>query len=196
MKKKFSITIDPEMIGKLSPEVVKTGVERRARVASKIHHRQCITMVMLLISVLVSVGLFAFASPESVEPPVEYVYVNITEAGPWYLALDEIELVEQVVQTVANGEQALVKQAVAQAIRNGCEKESISVCELISKYKYPCDEKITVVESTKDAVNRILLGYTAVDTPLLFCYNPKYQDGNWHETLNFVCEVGNIRFFN
>ena len=67
--------------------------------------------------------------------------------------------------------------------------------EVRIEYKYSgWNENPT--ESVKEAVAAVFdRGETVVDDPILYFYAPKYTESRWHESQDFVIEVGGHRFF-
>ena len=85
--------------------------------------------------------------------------------------------------------------AVAECILNACLKDGLQPSEVRTKYKYSGwnDEPS---ESVKKAVSAVFDdGYKITDEFILYFYAPKYTTSKWHESQDFVMEIGGHRFF-
>lgn len=124
------------------------------------------------------------ATPEPTPEPARYV-----------LTADERELVERVVMAEAGGESFEGQVLVAQCILNACEKDGERPPEVVVAYKY-AKGRPTPTQSVRDAVTAVFdAGETSVTAPILYFYNPNKTTSRWHESQEFIVEVGGHRFF-
>lgn len=201
---KTSIRIDADRYAEMTPEAVKASVvrtARRAQMQAKPRRRRAIAVSALFtLTVLMSVVLGSFAfqgDSKPVETPeMETLVIYANGQGPWELSDDDLAVVYAAVMGSARGEDELVMQAVAQAIRNTCEDEGKSVSEVVEQRHYPLWEG-EVSDTAKDAVSKMTEnGRSAVDARIHYWYNPVIQDGEWFEsTRHYICTIGGVRFF-
>lgn len=201
---KTSIRIDADRYEAMTPEAVKASVVRtakRAQMQAKPRRRRAIAIGSLFtLTVLMSVVLGSFAFPkesEPEEPPkMETLVIYANGQGPWDISDDDLAVVYAAVMGSARGEDELVMQAVAQAIRNTSDDEKKSVSEVIEQRHYPLWEG-DVSDEAKEAVGKMTEnGRSAVDARIHYWYNPNIQDGEWFEsTRHYICTIGNVRFF-
>lgn len=118
-----------------------------------------------------------------------------TEAEPRYrLADEERAEIERVIMAEAGGEPREGIIAVAQCILNAAEKSNISPVEAVKKYGYTSIRK-EPNEAVKEAVKAVFDdGETVTEEPILYFY-AAYIYSAWHESQEFVAEIGNHRFF-
>lgn len=197
--KKTKIAYDAAKMKELSPATVQKSILRRAQTEKKASRRRKMVSLTLVTSIVVLVLCIGMASPrpepaQQSAPSQSEVTVVQSIYCLWNINAQDRETVEQAVACVAAGESELCQQAVAQAIRNTCDRENISVDECIAKYQYPLFT-LSVTDSVKKAVDAVVSGKDAIDADLAYCYNPKVQDGTFHESQQYVCTIGNIRFF-
>lgn len=126
-------------------------------------------------------------------PATEYAYYD----GPlvyYAITADDRYTLECIVQGEAGGESYEGKCWVATCLLNAMRKDNLTAAEVRTEYQYAgwseevSDETVKAVSAVFDD------GETTHDTVLWF-YAPKLCNGTWHETQQFVCEVGNHRFF-
>lgn len=115
------------------------------------------------------------------------------------IALDDAErhIIECIVAGESKGEPYEGKQAVAQCIYNAMVMDGLTASEVRRIYKYSgWDDEPEAYPDVADAVSAVFdRGEMAVDSPILFFYAPKRCKDKWHETQNFVAEIGNHKFF-
>lgn len=201
---KTSIRIDADRYEAMTPEAVKASVVRTARrvqAQAKPRRRRAFAIgTLATLTVLMSVLLGSFAFPDESkpeEPPkMETLVIYANGQGPWELSDDDLAVVYAAVMGSARGEDELVMQAVAQAIRNTCDDEGKSVSEVVEQRHYPLWEG-DVSDEAKEAVGKMTEnGRSAVDARIHYWYNPNIQDGEWFEsTRHYICTIGNVRFF-
>jgi len=192
------IKIDPEQMAQMHPETIKKSVARRAATASKQKPRQRIVAGLLAASVVIMMAVWGFAdtTPTGEDATVQVQQVYNNGVGPWNISEEDIHLVEMACMSSARGEGKLAMQAVAQCIRNTCEEQSLSVEEVISKYRYSVSYKGDISSDCETAVRAVVsIGTQAVNDDLHYFYNPAVQDGSWHESMTYVCSIGALRFF-
>ena len=104
------------------------------------------------------------------------------------------ETLWHIVQGEAGGESYEGKLWVATCLLNAMRKNDMSAEEVRVAYQYSGWAE-TVSEDTKKAVSQVFdFGDTTHDSVLWF-YAPKWCDSEWHESQNFVAEIGGHRFF-
>ena len=114
--------------------------------------------------------------------------------GDYPITEDDRETLEHIVEGEAGGESYEGKLWVATCLRNAMEKDNLSAEEVRVAYQYAGWGE-TVSDDTKKAVSRVFdFGDTTHDSVLWF-YAPKWCDSEWHESQQFVAEIGGHRFF-
>ena len=104
------------------------------------------------------------------------------------------ETLWHIVQGEAGGESYDGKLWVATCLLNAMRKNDMSAEEVRVAYQYSGWAE-TVSDDTKKAVSQVFdFGDTTHDSVLWF-YAPKWCDSEWHESQNFVAEIGGHRFF-
>ena len=140
----------------------------------------------------------ATPTPEPTAP--EYFY---------YLSNYERWLVESIVAGEAGSEPYWGKVGVASCILNACFKDDIRPEEVQTKYQYSGFQPIEEFESecfevygntdladeVREAVEQVFDRGEVLSDDILFFYAPKYSSGTWHQTQQFVVEVGGHRFY-
>ena len=118
-----------------------------------------------------------------------------TEAEPRYkLTGEERTEIERVIMAEAGGEPREGIIAVAQCILNAAENSNISPVEAVKKYGYTSIRK-EPNEAVREAVKAVFdNGETVTNEPILYFY-ATYIYSAWHESQEFVIEIGNHRFF-
>ena len=110
--------------------------------------------------------------------------------------------IQYIVAGEAKGEPMEGKMAVAQCILHGMVKSNWSAERVRIEYKYSgWDDELENVNpeawaEVVEAVSRVFDdGELISDKPILYFYAPKRVSSDWHESLNFSCELSNHRFF-
>lgn len=135
-----------------------------------------------------------YESSKDTAEPISAVQ-SVYEPMRYELTEDERITVEQVVAAEAIGEPYDGQMAVAECILNACEKDGIRPLKVIDKYKYAKSRK-DPTESVKEAVGAVFdRGETITDGQILYFYAPGRTKSNWHESQEFVTEIGGHRFF-
>ena len=121
-------------------------------------------------------------------------FFNLTEA--------ERKTIQYIVAGEAKGEPMEGKMAVAQCILHGMVKSNWSAERVRIEYQYSgWDDELENVNpeawaEVVEAVSRVFDdGELISDKPILYFYAPKRASSDWHESLNFSCELSNHRFF-
>lgn len=110
------------------------------------------------------------------------------------LTQSERRIIEQCVETEAGGESHAGKMLVAQCILNSCVRKKHSPSTVIT-YQYslggnePSDDTVQAVHEVFD------LGMKYTGEPIEYFYAPQLCRGDWHETQEFVLELGCHKFF-
>jgi spore germination cell wall hydrolase CwlJ-like protein len=111
------------------------------------------------------------------------------------LSANERSLVEQVVMAEAGGEPYEGQMLVAQCILDACQIDGIRPSKAIEEYAY-AKSRPKPTESVIRAVTAVFdRGETVVNEPILYFYAPDMVTSPFHESQQFVCEVGGHRFF-
>lgn len=202
-KNEVYIKINPDQMAQMMPEAVKKSVARRAASAgNREQRRRIITLFLLAASVVITLAVGAFAdtmAPSDLDNdiPVQVLQVYNNGIGPWDISDGDMDLVKTAAMSSARGEGKLAMQAVAQCIRNTCEAQGLTVEECIAKYRYPMNYQGVISSDCEAAVLAVVsIGTQAINDDIHYFYNPKVQDGSWHESMNYVCSIGDLRFFN
>ena len=114
----------------------------------------------------------------------------------------ERKTIQYIVAGEAKGEPIEGKMAVAQCILHGMVKSNWSAERVRIEYQYSgWDDELENVNpeawaEVVEAVSRVFDdGELISDKPILYFYAPKRVSSDWHESLNFSCELSNHRFF-
>ena len=117
------------------------------------------------------------------EYPIDY---PITE--------DDRETLEHIVEGEAGGESYEGKLWVATCLRNAMEKDNLSAEQVRISYQYAgWSEKVS--EDTKNAVKEVFVFGNKMHDSVLWFYAPEWCESEWHESQQFVAEIGGHRFF-
>lgn len=86
---------------------------------------------------------------------------------------------------------------VAQSLRDAYVRGGYSnIASVISDYGYYGSTSIKPSQTCKDVVNYIFdQGGSAVQHRVIAFYSTQYCSSPWHETQNFICQIGKVRFF-
>ena len=126
----------------------------------------------------------AVAEPVPTEPPAFYALTD-----------EQRTLIEQVVSAESRGESYEGQVAVAQCILNACLKHDIAPERAIEKYKYTTN-RAEPTDSVKEAVAAVFdRGEGVTDEPIIYFYAPDLVTSEFHESQDFVIEIGCHRFF-
>lgn len=111
----------------------------------------------------------------------------------------ELELVQRVVMAESGNQSYLGQMAVAQCIRDTCLRDGLSPKEVVTapgQYTAPYEGKIP--ESIKEAVFAVFIrGESAVNGNLYYFYSlATGRASGWHESKDWVCTIGDHKFFN
>ena len=111
------------------------------------------------------------------------------------LTPEQRTLIEQVVSAESRGEPYEGQIAVAQCILNACLQDDITPERAIEKYKYT-GNRAEPTDSVKEAVAAVFdRGEGVTDEPILYFYAPDLVMSEFHESQDFVIEIGCHRFF-
>ena len=104
------------------------------------------------------------------------------------------ETLEHIVEGEAGGESYEGKLWVATCLRNAMEKGNLSAEQVRIIYQYAgWSEKVS--EDTKNAVKEVFVFGNKMHDSVLWFYAPKWCNSEWHESQQFVAEIGGHRFF-
>ena len=104
------------------------------------------------------------------------------------------ETLWHIVQGEAGGESYEGKLWVATCLLNAMRKNDMSAEEVRVAYQYAGWAE-TVSDDTKKAVSQVFDFGDATHDSVLWFYAPKWCDSEWHESQQFVTEIGGHRFF-
>ena len=126
-------------------------------------------------------------------PATLYAYIDY-EIPAYQISDSDRETLWHIVQGEAGGESYEGKLWVATCLLNAMRKNDMSAEEVRVAYQYAGWSE-TVSEDTKKAVSQVFdFGDTTHDSVLWFSA-PKWCDSAWHESQQFVAEIGGHRFF-
>ena len=106
---------------------------------------------------------------------------------------DKITL-ERIVEGEAGGESFEGKCWVATCLRNAMEKDGLTAEQVRVSYQYS-GWKENVSEETERAVAEVFERGNKTNDSVLWFYAPKWCNSKWHESQQFVAEIGSHRFF-
>ena len=106
---------------------------------------------------------------------------------------DKIAL-ERIVEGEADGESFDGKCWVATCLRNAMEKDDLTADQVRVSYQYS-GWKENVSEETERAVAEVFERGNKTNDSVLWFYAPKWCNSKWHESQQFVAEIGSHRFF-
>lgn len=128
--------------------------------------------------------------PVLIKPPVEVLEI---EEEP----LDyDLDTVLGVIAAEAADQPYEGQMAVAQCIMTTAERRGVTPEEVVltpGQYAEPNMERIEAVRAAGEAV--LIRGERVVDEPIEYFYEPDLCRSDWHESLTFVTEIGDHRFF-
>lgn len=85
--------------------------------------------------------------------------------------------------------------AVAQCLKNAMKRDDLTAYEAVKRYGYTRNRK-TPNNAVRRAVADVFChGKGVTDEPILYFYNPKLCTSAFHESQDFVIEIGNHKFF-
>lgn len=117
-----------------------------------------------------------------------------TKSSPYALQPAERSVVERAVMAEAGGENFLGQVAVAQAILDGALRNNFNVVHSIQKYQV-VTSKQKPTASVKQAVSVVFdEGIRISEHPVDLWY-ATWSKSKWHESQQFVFEIGAHRFF-
>lgn len=114
--------------------------------------------------------------------------------GDYPITEDDRETLEHIVEGEAGGESYEGKLWVATCLRNAMEKDDLSAEQVRISYQYAgWSEKVS--EDTKNAVKEVFVLGNKMHDSVLWFYAPEWCESEWHESQQFVAEIGGHRFF-
>ena len=116
------------------------------------------------------------------------------EIPAYKLSDSDRETLWHIVQGEAGGESYEGKLWVATCLLNAMRKNGMSADEVRVAYQYAGWAE-TVSDDTKKAVSQVFDFGDATHDSVLWFYAPKWCDSAWHESQQFVAEIGGHRFF-
>lgn len=142
----------------------------------------------------------AYDKSEYAKPVIEIDVLDRLENGEFhpvqfYLTDEERAVAEKIVMGEAGAEPYEGQVLVAQCLLNAAKKDGLEPSVIRTEYKYSGWNE-NPSESVKQAVSAVFDdGYKYIDEPVLYFYAPDLVKSDWHESLDFVIEYGNHRFF-
>lgn len=129
--------------------------------------------------------------------------INIANPDPNYtsyaihLSDADRDLAERIIMGEAGSMGYNGMAVVAQSLRDAFVMGGYSdIASVIKNYGYYGSTSIKPSQSCKDVVNYIFdQGGSAVQHRVLVFYSTQYCSSSWHESQNFVCQIGSVRFF-
>ena len=151
------------------------------------------------------------ASEYNIEPVVEVepepvceIENDIVEFEPYYSITDDDRyVIEHIVAGEAGHEPLLGKMAVAQCILNAMKQDGLTASGVRETYRYSGRMKenfpTNYPEDWAEVQQAVWCvfdnGEKVTEENILWFYAPKYSSGSWHNTQQFVIEIGGHRFF-
>lgn len=134
---------------------------------------------------------------EPITEPEPEPYVS-----PIQLSDEERYVVECIVAGEAWGEPYEGKKAVAQCIYDAMLQDGLTASEVRKTYKYsgwktnlPEVDYTSYLDVAQAVTDVFDFGEMATDEFILWFYNPAYGKSKFHESQNFVIEIGHHKFF-
>lgn len=179
--------------------------EQRKADASARFAAICLFLAMLFILAAV-LSVNTAGQPYTGEPPVvedrllgedteAHGYAYLVEDPLYYrISAEDRATLEHIVEGEAGGESYDGKRWVATCFLNAMRKDGMNAEEVRTAYQY-IGWSEDVSDETIRAVSQVFdFGDVTHDTVLWF-YAPKWCDSPWHESQQFVAEIGGHRFF-
>ena len=126
-------------------------------------------------------------------PATLYAYIDY-EIPAYQISDSDRETLWHIVQGEAGGESYEGKLWVATCLLNAMRKNDMSAEEVRVAYQYSGWAE-TVSDDTKKAVSQVFDFGDATHDSVLWFYAPKLCESAWHESQQFVAEIGGHRFF-
>ena len=126
---------------------------------------------------------------------------NVSESEPekqyfYELTAEERKLVEEVVMAESGTESYTGQCMIAQCILDACELENKRPSDIVVEYRYT-KRRVKPSKSVQQAVSAVFDdGVRITEEKTLYFYAPALCTSKWHESMNFVIQVENVRFFN
>ena len=182
----------------------RTREQRKADASARVA-AICLFLLLLLV-VTAALTIRMAGQPYTGEPPViadklpgedtpAQGCAYITE-DPLYFPItaEDRATLEHIVEGEAGGESYDGKRWVATCLLNAMRKDGMDAEEVRAAYQYVGWSE-NVSDETIHAVSQVFdFGDVTHDTALWF-YAPKWCNSPWHESQQFVAEVGGHRFF-
>ncbi len=117
-----------------------------------------------------------------------------TKGSPYELKPAERTIVERAVMAEAGAESFLGQVAVAQAILDGALRNDFNVVYSIQKYQVAVSRQ-KPTQSVKQAVSAVFDYGVRISRQPVDLWYATWSKSNWHESQQFVFEIGAHRFF-
>lgn len=118
------------------------------------------------------------------------------EEDPLYyrITAEDRAALEHIVEGEAGGESYDGKRWVATCLLNAMRLDGLNAAEVRTAYQYAGWSE-DVSDETIRAVSRVFDFGDVTHETVLWFYAPKWCDSSWHESQQFVAEIGGHRFF-
>lgn len=116
------------------------------------------------------------------------------EPGRYDITQEDKIALERIVEGEAGGESFEGKCWVATCLRNAMEKDGLTAEQVRVSYQYS-GWKENVSEETERAVAEVFECGNKTHDSVLWFYAPRWCESDWHESQQFVAEIGGHRFF-
>ena len=170
--------------------------EQRKADASARFAAICLFLAMLFILAAV-LSVNTAGQPYTGEPPVvedKLPGEDTPAQGCACITAEDRATLEHIVEGEAGGESYDGKRWVATCLLNAMRKDGMNAEEVRTAYQYVGWSE-DVSDETIHAVSQVFdFGDVTHDTALWF-YAPKWCNSPWHESQQFVAEIGGHRFF-
>jgi hypothetical protein len=138
---------------------------------------------------------YDFEIPDLDKPATEYAYMTQDWVVYYPISSEDRHVLECIVQGEAGGESFEGKMWVATCLLNAMRREGgASASYIRTQYQYAgWNENIS--DDTISAVSRVFDDGEVMHDTVLWFYAPKTCTSRWHESQQFVTEIGGHRLF-
>lgn len=153
-----------------------------------------IAILMLMLSVFPTGSKDKTAIPKE-ETTEQTTQEQTTQEQTTRAECKEYEFICKVVMAECGHEPYNGIVAVAQCFKNAMKRDDLTAYETVKVYGYTSNRK-TPNNAVKRAVAGVFChGKGVTEEEILYFYNPSICSSSFHESQDFVIEIGNHRFF-
>lgn len=140
-------------------------------------------------------GQFVAASLTENNPPAEETAIYDGPIVYYPITAEDRRVLECIVQGESGGESLEGKMWVATCLLNAMKREGGASASFVRKQYQYAGWSENVSDDTIRAVSRVFDDGEITHDTVLWFYAPKYCTSSWHESQQFVAEIGGHRFF-